>query len=95
MQPKTIEITNREIRIKPGHEFDKDALSWIDDTLRHIFRYLSSAFHDESTAWVQANTTGVYMVEIDPQQQGTIRFANLADAQAYEVNFKSDPRIWS
>jgi hypothetical protein len=94
MHPATIEIANRQVRIRPGHEFDQDVLLWIHSTFPYIFRYLSEQFHNQIMTWVQANITGIYMTDIDPQHQGTIWFADPVDAEAFEEQFKSDPRFW-
>ena len=92
MQPKTISIDRRQARIHPGHENDRDVLLWIDKTLPHCFRFLGLPLHDDIAKWASHNIQGVWFIDIDPNQDGYVRFADLHDAEKFKESF--DSRIW-
>ncbi len=92
MQPKTIEIENRQVIIHSDHEMDREVLLWIDDRLQHVFRYLGAHLHNEIMAWVKANTKGIFFADLNPQQEGIIHFGDLTDATLFERTFRD--RLW-
>ncbi|WP_134499453.1 hypothetical protein [Microvirga pakistanensis] len=85
-------MDQRQVRVHPDHEFDGDVLLWIDETLPHAFRFLGQRLYDDIVSWVPSHTEGVWFIDIDPNQDGYIRFAELHDAEKFKESFGY--RIW-
>ena len=92
MQPETIEIAERQVTVRPGHELDRDVLFWIDETLPHTFRYLGLPLHDKIEEWLRAYAKGLWYTDINHVEDGAVRFADPADATLFNKTFED--RLW-
>lgn len=92
MQPQTIKIEKRQVRIRPGHESDREVLLWIDKALPHVSRYLGQRLHCDITDWLGSYAEGIWFADIDYNQDGFVRLADPVDAERFNKAFQD--RLW-